>query len=224
MQILVRVRIIQRGRTRILQRFNYQREADLVTVIDNGHHVLRVVFAENKRLRVALRWKRESKCAGDLRIVRHDRGRGIPINVGAEYGNLSRCKLFKVLHLAALHIALRKYIYACGRVVDFNIARRLHHLVKLMPAGFHAYAAHLKGNDNIPLLNESVVQLAAVHALIARGADRAGGRIQSFHPRCHILICRGGHVNTVTVGIFEDKRKEHTISTPKYEFDKNQEK
>ena len=35
------------------------------------------------------------------------------------------------------------------------------------------------------------------HARIAGCADRAGGRIQSFHPRCHILICGGGHVRAL---------------------------
>ena len=74
-------------------------------------------------------------------------------------------------------IALRKYIYARGRIVDLDVAGRLHHLIKLMSAGFHAYAAHLKGNNDITLLDESVVQVAAVHTRIAGGADRTGGRI-----------------------------------------------
>ena len=78
-----------------------------------------------------------------------------------------------------------------------------------MPASFHAYTAHLEGNDNIPLLNEGVVQVATVHAHIAGGADRTGRRIQPFHPRCHILICRRGHIYTITVGIFKDKFEKH---------------
>ena len=78
-----------------------------------------------------------------------------------------------------------------------------------MPSGFHAHTTHLKGNDDIPLFYESIVQVASVHARIAGGADRAGGRIQPFHPRCHILIRRGGHVNTITIGIFEDKFEKH---------------
>ena len=78
-----------------------------------------------------------------------------------------------------------------------------------MPADFHAYTAHLKGNDDIPLFDEGVIEVAPVHARIAGGADRTGGRIQSFHPRGHILVCRGGHVNTIAVGIFEDKFEKH---------------
>ena len=50
-----------------------------------------------------------------------------------------------------------------------------------MPAGFYAHTSHLKVNDHIPLFDESVVEVAAVHTRIAGGADRAGGRIQSFH-------------------------------------------
>ena len=129
LQILVRVSIIQRGRTGILQRFNYQREADLVTVIDNGHHVLRVVFAQHKWLRIAFGRERECECSSNLRVVRHDRSRGIPINIRAENRNLPCCQHLEVLHLAGLHIALCKYINDCGRLVDFDVAGRLHNLV-----------------------------------------------------------------------------------------------
>ena len=82
-----------------------------------------------------------------------------------------------------------------------------------MPAGFYAHTSHLKVNDHIPLFDESVVEVAAVHTRIAGGADRAGGRIQSFHPRCHILICRGGHVHPVAVGIFKNECKKHEITS-----------
>ncbi|WP_242840464.1 hypothetical protein [Ruminococcus albus] len=58
--------IVQRGRTSILQRFNNKREANLIAVIDNAHHVLCVVFAEDKRLRITFRWKRECERSGDL--------------------------------------------------------------------------------------------------------------------------------------------------------------
>ena len=93
-----------------------------------------------------------------------------------------------------------------------------------MTALFYSDSSHLKMNDNIPLLNEGIVQVASVHACIAGGADRAGWRIQALDLCGHILVGGRGHIYTITVGIFEDKRKEHTISTPKYEFDKNQEK
>ena len=78
-----------------------------------------------------------------------------------------------------------------------------------MPAGFHAYAAHLKGNDHVPLLDEGVVQVASVHARIAGGADRAGRRIQALDLYSHILVGGRGHVHPVTVGIFEDKFEKH---------------
>ena len=84
---------------------------------------------EPKRLRIALRRKRKCERACDLRIVRHDRGSGIPINIWVENRNLPSCKLFKVLHLSDLDIALRKYINACGRIVDFDVVGRLHHIV-----------------------------------------------------------------------------------------------
>ena len=56
---------------------------------------------------------------------------------------------------------------------------------------------------------ESVIHIAAVHAHTAGGADRAGGRNQSFRPSGHILIGRGGHVCAVAVGIFKDRFEKH---------------
>ena len=50
-----------------------------------------------------------------------------------------------------------------------------------MPSGFYVYAPHLKLNDHIPLLDEGVVQVAAVHSSIGGGADRTGRRIQSLN-------------------------------------------
>ena len=95
---------------------------DLIAVIDNGHHVLRVVFAEDKRLRVAFGRERECERSRDLRIVRHDRLGRIPINIRAENRNLPGCQHFKVIYLAGLDVALREHVNASGRIVDFDVA------------------------------------------------------------------------------------------------------
>ena len=129
LQILVRVGIIKRGRTCILQRLNHQREADLVAVIDNGHHVLRVVLAEDKRLRIALGRERECECTSDLAVICHDGFRGIPVDVRAENRDLPRCQHFKIVHLAGFHIALSENVYACGFIVDLDISAWFYHLV-----------------------------------------------------------------------------------------------
>lgn len=47
---------------------------------------------------------------------------------------------------------------------------------------------------------------------IGKVADAVKGvanKIKSFHPRGHILIGGRGHVNTIAVGIFEDKFEKH---------------
>ena len=143
---------------------------------DTATHPLIIIFTQHKRFRIRLCRKRESECTRDLAVICHDGFRGVPVDIRAEYGNLTSDKLLEVADLAGLDIAFGENVYACGLVVDFYISARFHHLVELMSSGFYSYTSHLKVNDHIPLFDEGVVQVAAVHSSIGGGADCAGRR------------------------------------------------
>ena len=66
-----------------------------------------------------------------------------------------------------------------------------------MPSGFYAHAPHLKVDDHIPLFDEGIVQVAAIHACVGGGADRSGRRRQALDLRGHILVGRSCHVDLV---------------------------
>ena len=80
-----------------------------------------------------------------------------------------------------------------------------------MAALFDTCAAHLELNDHIPLLNEGVVEVAAVHACIAGGADRTCRRRKPIDLVEHELVCDLGEVNTLSGLIFEDKGVKHRL-------------
>ena len=73
-----------------------------------------------------------------------------------------------------------------------------------MPAEFHIKATHLKGNDDVPLFDECVVEIAAVHAGIGGGADCTGRGIQTVDFGDHVAVSCCGHVDLLSVGVFED--------------------
>ena len=133
----------------------------------------------------------------------------IPINIRTENRNLPGGEFFKIINLAGLDIALRVNVNTCGLVINLDIARRLHNLVKLVPPLLDVHAPHLKRNDNISLFDEGVVQIAAVHTGITGGADRSGRRRQALDFGGHILVCCCGHVDLVAVPVFQNQFEKH---------------
>lgn len=131
LQIFVCIRIIQRWRTGIFEGFNYKCEADFVAVVDNGHHVLRVILTENKRPRIALRRERECERSRDLRIVSHDRGRGIPINIRATV--YERNPEYRKACIEANGTKCKICAFDAGEIYgkDFSGRIHIHHIIPL---------------------------------------------------------------------------------------------
>ena len=65
-------------------------------------------------------------------------------------------------------------------------------MIQLMPPFLDANATHGKGNDHVSFFNESVVEVAAVHACVRRSGNRSGRRIQTFDFGGHVLVGGGG--------------------------------
>ena len=64
--------------------------------------------------------------------------------------------------------------------------------IQLMPPFLDSNATHGKGNDHVSFFNESVVEVAAVHACVRRSGNRSGRRIQTFDFGGHVLVGGGG--------------------------------
>ena len=77
-------------------------------------------------------------------------------------------------------------------------------MIQPMPPFFDANATHGKGDDHVSLFDESVVQVAAVHACVRRSGNRSGRRIQTFDFGDHVAVSCCGHVDLLSVGVFED--------------------
>ena len=97
-----------------------------------------------------------------------------------------------MFHRAGFHIAFGAHVNACRFVIELEIAGGFHHTVQGVTAFFDVHSTHLKGNDDVPLFDECVVQIAAVHAGIGGGADCAGRGIQTVDFGDHIAVGCGG--------------------------------
>lgn len=175
--------------------FNLNDESGFIAVIADFDVVRSDVAAEDKRL-VTLRKGKEKSARNTTRrtsirevcrchfrwtsVVAGVNGGGtVPVWVGAENGNLTVCVGLEIVNFAGLHIALDVHVNACGLVENLDISGRLHHTIEGVTAFFQPHTTHFKADDEVSLFDESVVEVAAVHARIAGGADRAGRWVQA---------------------------------------------
>ena len=131
-------------------------------------------------------------------------GGAVPVWIGTENGNLPIRFIREMVNLAGFHIAFGVHINARCFVENLDISGRLHHTVESVTTLFKPHTTHFKADDEVPLFDESVVEVAAVHACIAGSADRSGRRVQTNDFGGHVLVGGRGHVDTVTGGVFED--------------------
>ena len=84
-------------------------------------------------------------------------------------------------------------------------------MIQLMPPFLDPNATHGKENDYVSFFNESVVEVAAVHACVRRSGNRSGRRIQTFDFGGHVLVGGGGQVQLFARFVFEDKSEIHGV-------------
>ena len=182
--------------------FNLNDKSGFIAVIADFNVVRGAVAAEDERL-ITLR-KRKEKSARNTAIAGVNGGCAVLVWVGAENRNLPICVIGKVIDFTGLHIAFGVHINAGGPVENLDISGRLHHTIEGVAAFFKPHTTHFKADDEVSLFDESVVEVAAVHAGIAGSADRAGRRVQTGDFGGHVLIGGRGHVDTVAGGVFEN--------------------
>ena len=177
-------------------------ESGFIALIADFNVVRSAVAAEGKQL-ITLR-KRKEKSARNTAVAGVNGGGAVPVRVGAEDGNLTVCVALKIVDLTSFHISFGVHINAGGLVENLDISGWLHHTVESVAAFFQLHTTHFKADDEVSLFDESVVEVAAVHAGIAGSADRAGRRVQTGDFGGHVLIGSRGHVDTVAGLVFED--------------------
>ena len=209
LQVFARIGVVNGWRdssnfrnSHIRQGFNLNDESGFIAVIADFDVIRGAVAAKDKR-RIVLR-KGKEKSAGNTAVIGVNGGGAVPIWIGTENGNLTVCVGLEIVNLAGFHIAFGVHVNARCFVENLDISGRLHHTVEGVTAFFQPYATHFKADDEVSLFDEGVVEVAAVHACIAGGADRSGRRVQTGDFGCHVLIGGRGHVDTVAGGVFED--------------------
>ena len=177
-------------------------ESGFIAFIADLDVIRGAVAAEDKWL-ITL-WKGKEKSARNTAVTGVNGGCAVPVQVGAENGNLTVCVGLEIVNFAGLHIALGVHVNACGLVENLDISGRLHHTVESMTSFFQTYTTHFKADDEVSLFDESVVEVTAVHTCVAGSADRSGRWVQTGDFGGHVLIGGRGHVNTVAGGVFEN--------------------
>ena len=163
--------------------FNLDDESGFIAVIANFDVVCDAVAAEGKRL-VTLRKGKEKSARNTARrtstrevcrchfrwasvVISVNGGSAVPVWIGAENGDLPVCVTLEVVDLTSLHIAFGVHINAGGLVENLDISGRFHHTIECVTAFFQSHATHFKADDKVSLFDESVVEVASVHACVA---------------------------------------------------------
>ena len=171
------------GNGHIRHGFNLDDESGFITVIADLDVVRGAVCAEDKWLIVLRKGKEKSArntarrtstrevCRCHFRwasvVISVNGGGAVPVWVGAENGNLTVCVALKIVDLTSLHIAFGVHINAGGLVENLDISGRFHHTIECVTAFFQSHATHFKADDKVSLFDESVVEVASVHACVA---------------------------------------------------------
>ena len=121
------------------------------------------------------------KCSGDAAVVGIEDVPAVPVNIRAENGDLSADLLLEMLHFTGFYIPFCIHIDVRRLVPDLDVSGRLDHMIQLMPPFLDADATHGKGDDYVSLFDKGVVEIAAVHACIGRGADCSSRRVESVY-------------------------------------------
>lgn len=217
LQVFARIGIVNRRRdcrnfrnSHIRHGFNLDDESGFIAVIADLDVVGGTVAAEGKR-HITLR-KGKEKSARNTAVTGANGGGAVPVRVGTENGNLSVCVGLEIVNLTGLHIPFSVHVNARCLVENLDISGRFHNTVEGVTALFQLYATHFKADDEITLFDESVIEVASVHACVTGSADRSGRWVQTEDFGCHVLIGGRGHVDTVAVGIFKDKFEKHSCT------------